>query len=140
MGVNRLFWPQELLDEWVVEEKALIEGELLTLRGERGRFNLRQAVLFVADVGDGSDPHGLVGRVKESMVLEEMHAEQYMDSVLIGDSAYEVAPGFTGELLVDVRSDGRGDDITGAVATRTGTAGEAGDDRELLARFLLDNL
>ncbi len=140
MGVNRLFWPQELLDEWVLDEKAVIEGDMLSLTKEKQRFNLRQAVLFQTDVGDGADAHGLVGRVKEMAILEEMHAEHYMDSVLVGDSAYKVVPGYTGEPLVDIDGVSKGDDITGAVSTRTGAAGEAGDDRELLAQFLLDNL
>jgi hypothetical protein len=140
MGVNRLFWPQEMIDEWMLEEQAVIEGDVLTLVREQRRYDVHQAVLFLADVGDGADPHGLVGRVKEITSLEELHAERYLDSVLIGDSAYKVVPGFAGEPLIDVRGAAKGDDITGAVATRTDAAGQAGEDRELLAQFLLDNL
>lgn len=135
-----MFWPQELLDEWMLDEQAVIEGDTLSLAGEGRRYDVRQAVLFVADVGDGADAHGLVGRVKELAKLEEMQAEHYMDSVLIGDSAYKVVPGFTGEPLIEVRGEPRGEDITGAVTTGTGTGAEAGEDRELLAQFLLDNL
>ena len=92
MGINRLFWPQELLDEWVVEEKAAIEGDVLSTAEDRLRYKLAQAVHFVADVADGSDPHRLVGKVKEIATLEAMGAEHYMDSVLIEDSAYQVVP------------------------------------------------
>ena len=31
MGANRFFWPQELLDQWIVEEKIVLEGEQLTI-------------------------------------------------------------------------------------------------------------
>ncbi|HUT77236.1 MAG TPA: hypothetical protein VM285_06095 [Polyangia bacterium] len=140
MGVNRLFWPQELLDEWLLEEQAVIDGGVLSLAREQRRYGVQQAVLFTADVGDGADAHGLVGRVKDTAALEKMHAEHYMDSVLIGDSAYKVVPGFTGEPLIDVSGAAKSGDITGAVTTRADAAGAAAEDRELLAQFLLDNL
>ena len=94
-----------------------------------------------ANVGGGADPHGLVGRVKETAALEKLGAEHYMDSVLLGDSAYKVTPGFTGQPIIEVATAERGADITGAVITQAGDSGsgESGD-RELLARFLLDNL
>ncbi len=141
MGANRFFWSQELLDQWMVEEKIAIDGQQLTIAEENRIYELSQAVYFEADVGDGSDTHGLVGRVKEISTLEGMGAEHYMDSVLIEDCAYQVVPGFTGEPLVEVASDGEGRaaDLSGAIATQTGDDEEV-DDRELLARFLIDNL
>ena len=139
MGRNRLFWPQEVLDEWVVDEKAHIDDDVLSIADDKLRYQIEQAVHFLADVGDGSDPHGLVGRVKEISILEEMGAEHYHDSVLVEDSAYQVVPGFTGEPLVDSERDTKGGDITGAIAAQAGEE-EQGDDQELLAKFLLDNL
>jgi hypothetical protein len=139
MGANRLFWPQDVMDQLTVDEKATIDEDVLSLADDKLSYRVRQAVHFVADVGDGSDPHKLVGRVKELEKLEELGAEHYMDSVLIDDSAYKVVEGFAGEALVDVAGDGKGEDITGAVAAQAGGEGE-GEDRELLAKFLLDNL
>ncbi len=143
MGNNRLFWPQDTMDEWVIEEKASINDDVLTILGEDIEYRVSQAVHFQADVGDGSDPHGIVGRVKEISILQEMGAEHYMDSVLIEDSAYQVVPGFTGEPIVKIvpTMKGKGGDISGAVMTQTQIA-EKGqpEDRELLAKFLLDNL
>jgi hypothetical protein len=141
MGANRLFWPQETMDEWLVEEKVSIEGDLLVIHGESRRYRISQAVYFEADVGGGGDPHKLVGRVKETATLAKLGAEHYMDSVLLGDSAYKVTPGFTGQPDLEVAAAKRGADISGAVITQAGdhAAGENGD-RELLARFLLDNL
>lgn len=124
MGENRLFWAQEKLDEMVVEEKAtLVKDELLLRDGSR-RYRVSQAVYFEADVGGSGDPHGLLGRVKETASLAALGAEHYMDSVLLGDSAYKVVPGFTGVPLAEATAGG----------------GAKNDDRELLARFLLDNL
>jgi hypothetical protein len=142
MGINRLFWPQALLDEWLVEEKISIDADTLTVSAQDARYRVRQAVHFLADVGDGSDPHRFVGRVKELETLTALGAEHYMDSVLLGDSAYQVVPGFTGEPLVDVSSDvarERAEDISQAVAKETGAKDDS-NDQELLARFLLENL
>lgn len=136
MGANRFFWPQSLLDQWIVEEKITLDGEKLSITGENRSFNVEQAVYFQADVGDGKDEYHLVGKVKEISSLESIGAEYYMDSVLIEDSAYQVVPGFTGEPL---SADKSAQDLSAALATQIGD-GEEEDDRELLARFLIENL
>lgn len=141
MGANRFFWSQELLDQWIGEERILLEGERLTIIEENRSYRLSQAVYFIKDVGDGKDGHRMVGRVKELSALAEMGAEHYMDSVLIGESAYQVAQGFTGARDVSAAEKPRGKsgDISGAIAKHTGDETDA-DDRELLARFLIENL
>jgi len=141
MGANRLFWPQETMDEWIVDEKVTIDGDVLLIRDVHRSYHVSQAVYFDADVGGGGDPHGLVGRVKEVANLVKLGAEHYMDSVLLGDSAYKVTPGFTGQPIVEAASAEREADISRAVVKQAGgTASGENDDRELLARFLLDNL
>jgi hypothetical protein len=142
MGTNRLFWPQTVLDELMLEEKVSIEADTLTIAAQKSRYRVKQAVHFLADVSGGTDPHRLVGRVKELETLVPLGAEHYMDSVLLGESAYQVVPGFTGEPLVDVSSDAareRAEDISQAVVKETGAKDES-NDQELLARFLLENL
>lgn len=141
MKANRIFWPQEVLDQWIVEEKISIEGEELTINSENRTYRMNQAIYFEADVGDDGDIHSLVGRVKDKSELDEMGAEHYMDSVLIEDSAYQVVPGFTGLLLIEVKemSGGRAVDLSDAFASHSGKEEEV-DDRELLARFLIENL
>ncbi len=143
MGENRLFWPQEMMDEWVVDEKAVIEEDVLTIVEEQKKYRIRQAVLFVTDVGDGQDSHSLLGRVKEVETLVSGGAEHYMDSVIIKDSAYQVVQGFTGVPVVNRTAQAaatgiKGDNIAGAVKTRAGETDS--DDKELLANFLLNNL
>jgi len=120
------------MDEWVLEEKATVEDEVLTIQGEKTKYKLSQAVHFTADVGDGTDPHKLVGRVKEIDRLLPMGAEHYMDSVLIEDSAYQVTPGFTGECIFD--------DMSKEITQQSSKGEKKAEDRELLAKFLLDNL
>lgn len=142
MGVSRLFWPQELLDQWIVDEKISLEGEELTIQKERRTYQVKQAVYFTKDVGGGADDHKLLGRVKELKALESMGAEHYMDSVILEDSAYEVVMGFIGELSSIDGTDSRGaSDIADAVAEHAGDKGDDKDnDKELLAKFLIENL
>ncbi len=129
------------MDQWIVEEKAVITDEVLAIADEEIKYQISQAVHFVADVGDGVDPYKLVGRVKEIASLEEMNAEHYMDSVLVEDSAYEVVPGFTGEPVIKIDSKPKGGDISGAFLNQAkGEDKGESEDRELLAKFLLDNL
>ena len=139
MGENRLFWPQEMMDEWIIDEKASIEDDLLTIIDENMTYRLSQAVHFVADVGDGSDQHSLIGKVKELSALQKMGCEHYMDSVLLDDSAYEVVQGFTGIPVVDQLQQPAQKKSSGAKG-QTDSLGDENDDRDLLANFLLDNL
>ena len=143
MGVNRFFWPQELLDQWIVEEKINLDGQLLTLIEENRIYDVQQAVYFTSDVGDGDDKYNLIGRVKEKSTLEEMEAEHYMDSVLIDESAYQVVPGFTGEPVQDAetveKSKEKATELSEAISGYADEE-ESVDDRELLAQFLIDNL
>jgi len=139
MGVNRLFWPQQMMDDWVVEEKAVVENDVLTVTDDHRKYQIHQALHFMADVADGTDPHGLVGKVKEIETVLAMGAEHYMDSVIIGDTAYQVVQGFTGIPVHDPnRASRKISDISQAVKTQAGEAEQ--DDREMLANFLLDNL
>lgn len=139
MGVNRLFWSQELLNELLLEDKISLEGKRLRIKGENKNYQVSQAVYFLSDVGDGKDAYKLVGKVKELSTLEEMGGEHYMDSVLIQDSAYKVVAGFTGTPMVQAASISAGkrsDNLSDALNAQS----EESDDRELLARFLIENL
>jgi len=137
MGPNRLFFKQEFLDRLLVEEKVHIDGDVMALADEPNRYRVMPALYFVADVADGHDPFRFVGRVKATHAVVEMGGEHYHDSVVIGDTAYSVQPGFVGEPLEieePVASE------LSQVATTGTEQGRVAEDRELLARFLLDNL
>lgn len=143
MGENRLFWPQEMMDEWIVDEKASIKDDLLTIIDDNLTYKLSQAVHFIADVGDGDDVHSLIGKVKELDALAKMDSEHYMDSVLINDSAYQVVQGFTGipvvNSVIQTVQPAPVNQKSQAPVVQQGE-GEDSEDRELLANFLLDNL
>lgn len=138
MGANRFFWPQSILDQWIDEEKISLKDDVMTILSQSRAFRVKQAVFFERDVGGGQDSHSFVGRVKELETLLKMGAEHYMDSVIIDDSAYQVVPGFTGEPLM--QDEERPHDLSGALTSQIADGESEENDKELLARFLLENL
>ncbi len=92
----RLFISQERLDEWTMDQKATLNAGRLTLT-ELGRtFMVVPAVRFLKVAGDEPDPNDLINRVKTEEELVELGADLYMNSVIHGDIAYDVQPGFVG--------------------------------------------
>jgi len=151
---DRLFMSQEVLDEWSADSKIELEENALTIIELDRRFDLLPAVHFVADVGDGSDAYELIGRVKDEEQLAEMGAEHYMDSVLLGDSAYQVVQGFVGNhpelpekteekaaTADSVDAVSQPDTIEKAAADAPSSSDKsASEDEDLLTKFLLENM
>jgi len=100
MAANRLFLPQEAVDVWLAAGTITIEDDLLTIERPDARVELRlqSALRFLEEVAEGSDPHGLVGKVKSLQAVGAMDGEHYADSVVLGDNAYQVVEGFLAEL------------------------------------------
>ncbi len=100
MAGGLLFATQALLDSWAGQGKIEFVGNVMTLlQGEgKGRsYALEPAVRFLKVIGADEDPHKLLAKVKQTSQLREMGAEQLENSVIVGDSAYEVEPGFLAE-------------------------------------------
>lgn len=92
----RLFISQERLDEWTMDQKATLDSGCLTLT-ELGRaFIVVPAVRFVKVAGGEPDPNDFLNRVKTEKELVDIGADLYMNSVIHGDIAYDVQPGFVG--------------------------------------------
>jgi hypothetical protein len=107
MRQNRLFFPQEALDEWLEHGRVLLVGDELTTTPEGRRLRVESALRFVAEVGGGADPHRLLGKVKTQEQVQTLGGEHCADSVIIGDCAYQVVVGFLGELLPSLRRTAR---------------------------------
>lgn len=137
MPKNRLFVPQQMLDQWLSEERVEVEGEILKTLPEGQRFELTTAVLFKEEVTGEEDAHGLVGKVKDLEQLAEIGAEHYADSVLMGENAYQVIEGFAGTPLQDDQEEahGVGDSMSAAARAALGERAASGE-LDLLARFL----
>ena|SRR5512143_914437 len=98
-SVARLFISQGRLDTWSSEDRIRIQDDIMTLSGDGRSFRLRPAIRFLKVAGDGADPHQLIGRVKLVDDLTRMGGEQFMESVILGETAYDVQSGFLGEPL-----------------------------------------
>ncbi len=98
---SRIFLSQESLEAWLGDGRAQVEADVLTDQETKRRFELREGVRFIAEVSSGEDGHGLVGRVKDLEQLAELGGEHMADSVILGESAYQVQAGFVGRYIPD---------------------------------------
>lgn len=121
----KLFLPQAQLEEWALDEKADVRDGVLVVTGEEGVYPVSPAVHIVQLVM-GEDASRLVAKVKTEDQLKSLGAEQMADSVLLGETAYEVVPGYLAE--VPFPSDAPSDD------------GKSGSETDLLAAFLLNKM
>lgn len=93
---NRVFFPQRALDSWIGADRVdLVAGELV-IKGEGRKYRVVEAVRVLAEVTGGGDVHELVGKVKSVSYLAELGAEILDTSMVLGELAYDVVPGFAG--------------------------------------------
>jgi hypothetical protein len=124
--VSKLFLPQTTLEEWALEEKADLREGRLCVTGETDSYPVEPAVRFLRLV-TGEDPHGLVDRVKTEAQLASLGAEQMADSVLLGEAAFEVEPGYVTQLPSETPA-------------RLADVSQPAAESDLLAAFLLNKL
>lgn len=122
----KLFLGQKTLEDWALGEKADLSEGRLVLKETRESFPVTPAVHF-ARLSAGQDAQGLLGRVKTMEQLATLGAEQMADSVVLGETAYEIETGY----ITEVQSQGGRNDPKKKV-----TSPEA----DLLAAFILDKL
>ncbi len=120
MGVNRVFFPQEAMDEWMVEERVVIEDDVMTLNPGDRQFKLVSALRFLNEVGGGGDANKLSGKAISLERVAELGGEHYANSVLMGDDAYDVVEGFLGEPLEPDAELATGRGMASATRTATG--------------------
>jgi hypothetical protein len=88
-----LFVPQSVLDKWSEQGRIQVDGNVLTILGDGKNFALTSAVRFMK-MEAGEDLAGLLQKVKTTDALKQMGAEHYMESVILGEVAYQVQQGF----------------------------------------------
>ena len=135
---NRVFFPQAALDEWIVDGSVELEDGELTIVAEGRRYRMAESVRVLREVTGAGDSHELVGRVKTRAYLEQLGAEIVETSMLLGDIAYDVEPGWLGIPI------GTFAEHVGSDARKKARGGKSGadpkTDEDLLARFLAKNL
>ena len=165
MAGGLLFVSQALIDTWAGQGRIDFVGNVMTLLAGEGSgrsYALEPAVRFLKVVGAEKDPNQLVAKVKPLAQLRDLGADAVEDSVVLGDVAYEVEPGFLAEasaiqaaVSAPPTPGGRPHPAPAEPAAAGAAEGRAGQGRagrlprdleerrkeaEALARFLLDNL
>ena len=141
---NRVFFPQTALDQWIVDGAVDLQGGALTLVGEGRTYEVAESVRVLREVSGAGDTTQLVGKVKTRAWLEQQGAEIVETSMLLGEAAYDVDPGWMGvpvgafsERPAESSGSGAKKGKGGKKATKHGPPKT---DEELLARFLAKNL
>jgi hypothetical protein len=99
----KVFIPQDVVDSWVTADKVELSGEVMTFRDSGLALRMVPGHYFDHVAGgadEGADEsHKLLGRAKAKAAIAAMGAEAYMNSVILGDTAYEVEAGFVAKPL-----------------------------------------
>lgn len=133
MGQNRIFFPQDSLDQWIHESRVDLIGNELIIKAENRRYRVVEAVRILSEVSGTPDLYEIAGKVKSVTYLSELGAEILGSSMVLGENAYEVILGFMGTAI-------------GALDEHRARRHEAGGDalpkseEALLAQYLLKAL
>jgi hypothetical protein len=131
MANNRIFLPQGLLDRWLEQGIVELGPDELMIFPQRRRYRLVEAVRVVSEVTGAPDPFEIIGSVKTLGFLQELGAELLGDSMIVGDAAFQVVPGWLGAPLGSFSE----------YRSQLGPApARAQDDAELMRGFLARNL
>ena len=136
MGKNRVFFPQAALDQWLHEGRIELTASELVIRAEGRKYRIVEAVRILAEVSGGQDVHELIGKVRTVAYMTALGAELLGDSIVLGDLAYTVVPGFLGSPIGSF-AEHRAGSIPPPGPVRA--AGPQSDE-DLLAQFLMRNL
>lgn len=80
----------------MVDGKIDVTTTELILLAEGRRYKVVEAVRVLAEVTGANDEQKIVGKVKPKASLEEIGAEIVETSMIIGDNAYDIVPGWMG--------------------------------------------
>lgn len=93
----KLFISQEWVDVSNMDDKVTLDGQQMVVAADGKAYQLTPAVRFLKVEGGDSDPHQLLGKVRTTEAVEALGAETMAESVILGDTAYRVQPGFSAE-------------------------------------------
>ena len=85
-----------VLDLWVHQELVELTRREVVFKPGGRRYRLVEAVRVLAEVGGAVDEHELVGQVRSLAYVTELGGEVFEGSMILGDNAYDVIPGFMG--------------------------------------------
>lgn len=95
----RIFVSQRRIQQWTEEGRVTVENNILTLPELSRAFRLTEAFHVERVVSEGGDTYRLTGRVKTRGQIGTLGGEVFLNSLIIGEAAYEGESGFVGEAL-----------------------------------------
>ena len=96
---NQVFFPQMAVDQWGIDSKIEFTGTELIVLSEGRKYKVTECVHIVTEVTGANDPNKLIGKVKSVAALQELGAEILEGSMIMGDNAYDVVPGWAGAVM-----------------------------------------
>lgn len=90
------FLSQMTLDNWLEASTADVRSGVLVDLQSKAEFPVREAVHFVK-LEAGDDTEKLLAKVKTTAQLEALGAEHCLTAVILGETVYEVVPGWLAE-------------------------------------------
>src|SRR5262245_52979146 len=129
---NRVFFPQVALDEWLGDGRIDLKNDELLIKSEGRRYRIIEATRILREVTGSDDPNELIGKVKSRAFLNELGAEILEGSMIIGENAYDIVPGFVGAPIGSFADHRR--------SSPDSVARNLTTDEELLASFLTSKL
>lgn len=91
--MRQMFLAQTTLETWIDSGKVEFHGDVVVLTKSRLSYDLEPAVRFVSVV-EGPRDLELVGKILGEAQILEFGGEMLGDSVVFGDVAFEVRPGY----------------------------------------------
>lgn len=95
----RIFVSQRRIQQWTEEGRISVDGNVLTLPELSRSFRLTEAFHVERVVSEGGDTYRLTGKVKTRGQIGTLGGEVFLNSLIIGEAAYEGESGFIGEAL-----------------------------------------
>jgi hypothetical protein len=127
---NRVFFPQAALDEWIASDRVDLKNDELLIRTEGRRYRIIEAIRVLREVTGAADVHEVLGKVKTRAFLNELGAEILEGSMILGDNAYDVVPGFIGAPVGTFAEHRKSASVEAAMGNNVAS------DEDLLAAFL----
>ena len=130
MARNRVFFPQEALDAWVVSGSVDLQDQDLLLKSEGRKYRLTEGARVLREVTGEPDAAELVGTCKTLAFLRELGADILERSMIIENNAYDIIPGFLGTPVLTPEE----------TQNESSRSPSLSSDEELLAQFLAKNM
>src|SRR5437764_13696427 len=90
---DQMFVAQTTLESWLDSGKVDFDGRVVRLKSHEVAFDLESAVRFIAII-DGVQESNLLGKVLPESRIKELGGEVLGDSVVFGEIAFQVRPGY----------------------------------------------